>query len=786
MSKTAPTGGEPPENDEAAATAPTPKAKESKVKKTPKARSETDGGLASAVQAQAKQLAAQAEQLGAQSQQLSTQAELLSRQDLRIQQLEQRLERLLEQGARTVVAEVVEDVQANDVVEVKLVAAPQADEEDEIHDGVALYEFDQSIWDAALLLFFNNATTPVDRVVLILGFLLNLALQIALLLTVTFILLENPYTHQTVKEMLTWRVGAHTSANFDDTAGQSLLRRLCNQELWSYEQAEFKLMYDYLYQVVPGYILSSLAIIMWILTVMVEFRRCTEQALAVIHLPAISPRESGAVHHRDGRIAIKGIQPTKRCLALVTLSLPRIAVMLWMALFGCQYLAQTVSLENIVLNAVGLAFIMDVDELIAHVLLTEQLRSMLPRIEPMRCGESSGKPVSICPPVKDLTRYVVTTGLIILAFNLWLVPFDANVRGAAMALCGGFQDFSFEGGVAENAPIILQPASFGQDAWVTDCGGTTTNGTIQDDYLQRYYGVRYNASVKNRIKSATGDDYHKLRMKNVLQFAYANSPDFGASHNCGSDSVLGPQDKDSKARECVKLPPSLSTALQAENVTHKSVPENCPRFNATDGCVSLTNPEACLWTWLAKKCDGSPSGEIQWQACDSQSDVNTKCDTWEYVFKKAHPEINCIARYHCTSPNFNCLALRAQYLVKPSSWNTFSADNSAFVNAFRYVLVDWSGIDQSHVTVHMSEAGSSHPSRTALATLCLRNMPLEYKPEPNVTGSSQLLAAVRQSDLYNQSNGIESLTVLPDELEYLSTTDLNNEPWRCDPSLGVD
>ena len=150
-------------------------------------------------------------------------------------------------GARSVVAEVMEDVQANDVVEVKLVAAPQADE-DEMHDGVALYEFDQSIWDAALLLFFNNATTPVDRAVLIVGFLLNLALQIALLLTVTMILLENPYTHQTVKEMLTWRVGAHTTANFDDTAGKSLLRRLCNQELWSYEQAEFKLMYDYLYQ----------------------------------------------------------------------------------------------------------------------------------------------------------------------------------------------------------------------------------------------------------------------------------------------------------------------------------------------------------------------------------------------------------------------------------------------------------------------------------------------------------------------------------------------------------
>ena len=35
------------------------------------------------------------------------------------------------------------------------------------------------------------------------------------------------------------------------------------------------------------------------------------------------------------------------------------------------------------------------------------------------------------------------------------------------------------------------------------------------------HSIAKQASVKNRIKSATGDDYQKLRMKNVLQFAYA-------------------------------------------------------------------------------------------------------------------------------------------------------------------------------------------------------------------------------------------------------------------------
>ena len=92
-----------------------------------------------------------------------------------------------------------------------------------------------------------------DRIILCCGCLLNLLLQLALVFTVAFDMLDSPFTIGTVEEMLRWRVqNAHPSSAFDGASGESLLRRLCNQELWSFEQEEFKLMYAYLYMPVPG------------------------------------------------------------------------------------------------------------------------------------------------------------------------------------------------------------------------------------------------------------------------------------------------------------------------------------------------------------------------------------------------------------------------------------------------------------------------------------------------------------------------------------------------------
>ena len=101
----------------------------------------------------------------------------------------------------------------------------------------------------------------------------------------------------------------------------------------------------------------------------------------------------------------------KRILALVLLSLPRLGVTVCLGLIGCQYLAQTANLADIVLNAVALAFVMDVDELVADVLLTERLRCILPKIKPLSCGVR--KRGYRCCPYKDMVRYAITAGQVL-------------------------------------------------------------------------------------------------------------------------------------------------------------------------------------------------------------------------------------------------------------------------------------------------------------------------------------------------------------------------------------
>ena len=170
---------------------------------------------------------------------------------------------------------------------------------------------------------------------------------------------------------------------------------------------------------------------------MVEYRHCLEQYLGVYHLPSLDAKEEFEDINEDGEILIKGIpwlgaestpkskqssisyfenqhisyvySPKERylkrvacvyvyilyclCLhciesfsmflacrwyyryvALLLLCVPRLFVMGFLGVIGCQYLAQTSSLSDIVLNAVALAFVLEVDELVANVLLTEKLR----------------------------------------------------------------------------------------------------------------------------------------------------------------------------------------------------------------------------------------------------------------------------------------------------------------------------------------------------------------------------------------------------------------------------
>eukprot|EP00913_Durusdinium_trenchii_P007971 g7477.t1 len=302
-----------------------------------------------------------------------------------------------------------------------------------------------SMWDAALLVYVHQ-TNFTDMVILLIGCVTNLTLQVFLLLTVSMDMLDNSYEEEKIQEMLTWRVETgHHLAVFDDSRGLSRLDKLCNNKLWAFEQDEYNKLYDYLYKPMPGRFLANpevplISLELCHIRPLEEYRRCVEQALAVYHLDSkdvVRGRE--LVTTEDDTMQIVGLSRMKKGLALVFLSLPRLGVMFSLAVIGSIYLAQTVSLQDIVLNA-GLAFVMDADELLADVMLTERLRSVVEKVEPMTCGKISRRD-SKHLPYKDMLRYFITLGLIIAAVLIWLVPFQQHVESASLILCGGYQDW---------------------------------------------------------------------------------------------------------------------------------------------------------------------------------------------------------------------------------------------------------------------------------------------------------------------------------------------------------
>jgi len=557
----------------------------------------------------------------------------------------------------------------------------------------ASYELEQSMWDAAVLLFCHR-TAWTDKVILLIGMIVNSGLQIALLLTVYFDMLQNPYSSTKVKEMVHWRaLKGHSYDDFDSDTGYSVINRLCQHKLWSFEQEEYQEMFEYLYMPMPGWTLSVLAIIMWVLTMMAEYRRCCEQGLALWHLPTLKRGDPAVLITEDGeQDEILGIYRVLRFLAFATLIIPRLFVTVCLCLVGCQYLAQTASLHDIVLNAVALAFVLDVDELLAQVLFTERIRMTLPRIKPLACGENK---LLLGFPVKDLLRYVLTLGFVLAAVIGFLIPFSANVQAAALALCGGVHDFSFSRGHADSPPVVLQPKYTAMDEWTQSC---TAPGDDYDSYLRDYYGFGVNESVASVHNSSFKDsiDYTAIKSRYVLAYALTDP-------TCPSGQIREPYKSktvvDNETRSCIAIPQALTENLPAD-VGVGTIFPSCPRFNASDKCKSPTTPDACIWSWRSIKCEqyeASPPGHVFARACAASTNQE-ECDMWRYQVGAPHPTKNCRVIDEC-GEDADCLEMEGWVQFNMTHPPLVMASSTTFEEALKTVMVAMHSLTADSVTI---------------------------------------------------------------------------------------
>eukprot|EP00615_Pteridomonas_danica_P011147 CAMPEP_0114355652 /NCGR_PEP_ID=MMETSP0101-20121206/20381_1 /TAXON_ID=38822 ORGANISM="Pteridomonas danica, Strain PT" /NCGR_SAMPLE_ID=MMETSP0101 /ASSEMBLY_ACC=CAM_ASM_000211 /LENGTH=167 /DNA_ID=CAMNT_0001497709 /DNA_START=445 /DNA_END=944 /DNA_ORIENTATION=+ len=135
------------------------------------------------------------------------------------------------------------------------------------------------------------------------------------------------------------------------------------------------------------------------------------------------------------------ISNSRYTLVMIT-TICRVAVVTSLGYAGTAWLANTVSVTDLILNAVALEFVLCVDEIIFEALAPYRLKGAVDHFA------SSPMPL---PPVRDwkgidyesISLFVTLIVLTISVWQLLVIPFEYRLKLADDALCAGELEFVY-------------------------------------------------------------------------------------------------------------------------------------------------------------------------------------------------------------------------------------------------------------------------------------------------------------------------------------------------------
>ena len=109
-----------------------------------------------------------------------------------------------------------------------------------------------------------------------------------------------------------------------------------------------------------------------------------------------------------------------------------------LVIVGTTFLVYTVSVTELILNAVALGIILDIDDLLFDAMATTPGRHLVHQLDPL--------PMPSMPRIrgadaKSVFMSIFIPGLTILVYYAMLEPFVGTLTSVKLAMCGGNQNF---------------------------------------------------------------------------------------------------------------------------------------------------------------------------------------------------------------------------------------------------------------------------------------------------------------------------------------------------------
>eukprot|EP00930_Biecheleria_cincta_P097192 TRINITY_DN8890_c0_g1_i2.p1 TRINITY_DN8890_c0_g1~~TRINITY_DN8890_c0_g1_i2.p1 ORF type:complete len:768 (+),score=99.80 TRINITY_DN8890_c0_g1_i2:115-2304(+) len=349
--------------------------------------------------------------------------------------------------------------------------------------GEDMYEpvpFTESTWNVIVVLGFAQASR-LDVAIALLLVCLSASMQIVF----ASIALSPSFLGARFKDLVnpakSWRLNTAHDHTFLDLAGVSLAGRVCSGDsslVYSNEQLSILTRINQYLQLEweptsenfmvpsplpPGPILCMLCISLWVLYVCCELRStfmCVE-ALAYVRrgeVTAIVSRTLLTAISRSRLGALYGVNALRVCICLALL------------VSGTQWLSQTTSIQDLILNSVALGALLDVDRIIFAGMMPVRMQTAVTDLEAIPVKYTRKRSSA------EAAIVLVFTGAVAILSYIFLVnPLCEGMLAVKKQMCGGNTDFV----VAHNLQTDLFEGMFSNN-FSSSADLTLLNLAVQD------------------------------------------------------------------------------------------------------------------------------------------------------------------------------------------------------------------------------------------------------------------------------------------------------------------
>ena len=309
-------------------------------------------------------------------------------------------------------------------------------------------KFETSLW--MMPLFIGSGAFGAAASVLLAALLvINVIVQYVFAFIVADTMIQ-PFHSSYVDQLLSWRrTTAHDATFYNPIIKQSLAVRVCRNDYSLIYGSGQRDLYNELLTYLgkngdgsidggaQGPLMCFLALLAFLLVISREVNATVRISAAVLALP----RGGGTALTlgEGGSLAFERLSYARLAAFLLAMGL-RLGVCVLLALYGCRFLVHTISIGELLLNAVALEFVLNMDELIFEALAPSRVLRLVDAAKPLPVPRVLGHHWRGFDLRALVTLLAVSSTLAAFVFGV-LIPNIATLTRASDALCGGDVDF---------------------------------------------------------------------------------------------------------------------------------------------------------------------------------------------------------------------------------------------------------------------------------------------------------------------------------------------------------